>query len=87
MNAVGRGEVVQMESLSAGGIPGRFTWRGRNHRVRAVGSLRPAARPGRALIGRTWIELRTDSGMRCLMSVDGRDGVWRMERVLPARGG
>lgn len=87
MSEVGRGEVVQMESLSAGGIPGRFTWRGRRHTVRAVASVRSVSRAGHDLAGRRWIELRTDSGMRCLVSVDGRDGLWRMERVLPTRGG
>ncbi len=84
MSGVGGGEVVQMESVSSGGIPGRFTWRGRKHTVRAVASVRSG---GSGPARRRWIELRTDSGMRCLVSVDGRDGMWRMERVLPARGG
>ncbi len=87
MSEVGRGEVLQMESLSPGGIPGRFLWRGRRHTVRAVTSVRPAPEAGRHAAGRSWIELRTDSGMRCLVSTDSRDGTWRMERVLPAAGG
>jgi hypothetical protein len=88
MSPLGGGELVQVLSRTSSGFPADFTWRGRRHVVRLVesyrgaGGGRGAGRPGRRVY-----RLRTISGMRCLLSMDPRSGLWRMERVLPGGGG
>jgi hypothetical protein len=88
MSPVGYGELVQVLSLTSSGFPADFTWRGRRHVVRLVESCRGTERGrGAERPGRRVYQLRTISGMRCLLSMDPRNGLWRMEQVLPGGGG
>lgn len=72
---VGAGEPVRV-GLSPAGVPLEFIWRGQRHRVRAVDGWR-AATPRRAAA----VTVRTDCGLRCTLSHDARDGLWRLSGV------
>jgi hypothetical protein len=81
MTPLGSGEMVWVEGLGLSGAPAGFTWRGRRHSVRQVESWRQAGSSLRLY------RVRTAGGMRCLISLDSRREIWRMERVLPLREG
>lgn len=88
MYALGGGESVRVRRIVSTGLPTEFTWRGQRHTVWSVERCHePAERSRGTVAGRRVYQLRTVSGMRCLLSMDLRDGSWRMDRVLPARGG
>jgi hypothetical protein len=81
MTPLGAGEVVWMEKPSKGGAPTSFTWRGRHHTIRLVEAWREAGASLRLF------RVRTTGGMRCLISLNLGQEIWRMERVLPQKDG
>jgi hypothetical protein len=86
MRIVGAGERIRVGKGTAAGLPKDFTWRGRRHEARAVEVCRDWGGRGQGARKRI-LRLRTATGMRCLLSLDPRDGSWRIEQVLPATGG
>ncbi len=86
MRILGGGERIRVREGMAGGPPKDFIWRGRRHEVRAVEVCGDGFGLGRSEPKRI-VRLRTATGMRCQLSLDPRDGSWRIEHVLPAAGG
>lgn len=82
---LGGGEVVTLACGDAGGPPRAFTWRGRRYRVRSIEPFETGADPAR--VNRSWICVRTQTGMRALLSRDPETMRWRMESVLAGKGG
>ena len=80
---LGRGEPVKVLMLGPGGLPKQFTFRGRRYLVRSV-AARPEAGELRSGPGGSaqWMEVRTESGLRAILSWQRSGDRWRMERIL-----
>lgn len=87
MRALWCGELVHVASLKQGAFPVEFTWRGQRHRVRSIDHYRTDTQRHRdGVITCRLFRLRTENGMRCLLSQDAVRGIWHMEQVLVGRG-
>lgn len=84
-STLGVGEIVAVRPPRPGAAPRSFTWRGKRYRVRAV---EPLARTGEgARAGRTLLCVRTESGLRALLSYEAASRRWRVESILVNKGG
>jgi hypothetical protein len=82
------GEVVHISSSTNTGMPMEFSWRGRRHRVKRVEDYRATTRSHPSVNRKqSSYALRTARGLRCVLSLDERRGIWVMDRVLPGGGG
>ncbi len=83
MTPIHFGELVHIARWSKAAYPAEFTWRGRRHVVRAVEDYRVQSNGGGSPgASRRLFQLRTASGMRCLLSEDEHRGLWRLEGIL-----
>jgi hypothetical protein len=88
MNLIGFGECVQVSSSARRDMPLAFTWRGRRHFIRSIEAYRKETRHRwSGFETRRFFQLRTASGMRCLLSQDVTHDIWRLEQVLVSPGG
>jgi hypothetical protein len=81
--ALGRGEPVRVGAQGPEGLPAYFTFRGRRYQIRSVDirnspKLAGGIPPGQ----RELMEVRTESGLRALLSRGGEHGNWRMESII-----
>lgn len=77
---LGEGELVSVACAARPAAPRAFTWRGRRYRVRSLEGFQPPS--GGADAGRQWFRVRSQCGLRALLSHDPRTRRWRMEGVL-----
>ena len=87
MIAFNRGERVSVLRAAAGAVPQSFTWRGQRHWIQAVEASKVSGRVQNANVTEQEIyQLRTVTGMRCTLTHDPAQGIWRMERIHNAGG-
>lgn len=87
MIAFNRGERVSVMRPTASGVPHSFTWRGQRHWVQAVEASKVSGRMGNAHISEQEVyQLRTMTGMRCTLTHDPDQGIWRLERIMNSGG-
>jgi hypothetical protein len=80
----GAGEAIHVWSARQDSAPAEFVWRGRRYRVR---TLEPAPNQAQAAAGSARrFQVRTTSGLSCVLSHDGAGG-WRIDRLLPTGAG
>jgi hypothetical protein len=87
MIAFTSGERVRVMKQPAGSVPQSFTWRGQRHWVQAVEASKVTSRRQNVGMAEQVVyQLRTVTGMRCMLAHDPTQGVWRMERIMNAGG-
>jgi hypothetical protein len=87
MIAFSRGERVSVLHPATGTVPQSFTWRGQRHWVQAVEASKVSGRKQNSHITDQEIyQLRTVTGMRCTLTHDPEQGIWRLERIHNAGG-
>lgn len=79
----GAGDPVHVWLRDGAGVPEEFVWRGQRHRIRTAEPLPPAL--GRSKPGRRY-QIRTLSGMRCVLLQDAGVGSWRIDRMMAPGG-
>lgn len=81
-------EWVKVSPFPRREFPSEFTWRGRRHRVQRIEKFTLENERGRqGLVRRKLFQLRTQKGIRCVLSLEVGQDRWRIERVLQNTGG
>jgi hypothetical protein len=87
MIAFNRGERVSVLRPASSNVPQSFTWRGQRHWVQVVEASKVSGRKQNAQISEQEVyQLRTVTGMRCTLTHDPVQGIWRMERIMNTGG-
>jgi hypothetical protein len=87
MIAFQRGERVSVTQPAASKLPHSFTWRGQRHWVQAIEASKVSGRQQNSHVADQEVyQLRTMTGMRCTLTHDPAQGIWRMERIMNAGG-
>jgi len=81
MNSIRAQERIRVHRMLLDAIPQEFTWRRRRYRVQRVECAAPERPEMQSYV------LQTVQGLRCRVSHDARQDIWRLEQLLGAGGG